>query len=49
MFTQFTVARLNHLLLAKPQQLAAFSQQVNGLRDEVEQLGQRIQQLSKAK
>jgi ubiquinone biosynthesis protein UbiJ len=36
-------------LLAKPQQLAAFAQQVNGLRDEVEQLEQRVLQLSKAK
>lgn len=36
-------------LLAKPHQLAAFAQGVNGLRDEVEQLEQRIQQLSKAK
>jgi ubiquinone biosynthesis protein UbiJ len=33
-------------LLAKPQQLAAFSQQVNDLRDELEQLDQRIQTLS---
>lgn len=36
-------------LLTKPQQLAAFAQQVNGLRDEVAQLEQRIQQLSKAR
>ena len=36
-------------LLAKPQQLAAFAHDVNRLRDEVEQLEQRIQQLTKAK
>jgi len=35
-----------HPLLAKPQQLVAFSQQVNGLRDEVEQLERRIETLS---
>ena len=38
-----------HPLLAKPQQLAVFAQEVNGLRVEVEHLEQRIQQLSKAK
>lgn len=36
-------------LLAKPQQLAAFAQEVNGLHDDVAQLEQRIQQLSKVK
>ena len=36
-------------LLAKPLQLAVFAQEVNELRDEVEQLEQRIQQLSKVK
>ncbi len=38
-----------HPLLAKPQQLAAFAQEVTRLRHEMEQLEQRIQQLSKAK
>ena len=36
-------------LLAQPQQLAAFAQQVGKLRDDVAQLEQRIQQLSKVK
>ncbi len=36
-------------LLAKPQQLAAFAHDVDGLTDKVKQLEQRIQQLSKAK
>jgi ubiquinone biosynthesis protein UbiJ len=36
-------------LLAKPPQLAAFSREVNSLRDDVGQFEQRIQKLSKAK
>ena len=34
-------------LLAKPQQLAAFAQEVNGLSEDVEQLARRINQLEK--
>lgn len=36
-------------LLAKPQQIADFAQQVDGLRDETEQLSLRIQALGKSK